>query len=133
MLEGEFINYRQIIPDEYGTSIRLKNIDLLESCERASLLAREGRNNLIKMNISKDILEITSNAEIGEVREELAVETEGKDLEIAFNSKYLTDALKVIEDEYVNIEFTTSVSPCIIKPEGSEAYTYLLLPVRVLS
>ncbi|MGI6697823.1 MAG: DNA polymerase III subunit beta [Clostridiales bacterium] len=133
VLEGEFINYRQIIPDEYGTSIRLKNIDLLESCERASLLAREGRNNLIKLNIAKDILEITSNAEIGEVREELAVETEGKDLEIAFNSKYLTDALKVIEDEYVNIEFTTSVSPCIIKPEGSEAYTYLLLPVRVLS
>ncbi|HOO12549.1 MAG TPA: DNA polymerase III subunit beta, partial [Bacillota bacterium] len=63
----------------------------------------------------------------------LAVETEGKDLEIAFNSKYLTDALKVIEDEYVSIEFTTSVSPCIIKPEGSGTYTYLLLPVRVLS
>jgi DNA polymerase-3 subunit beta len=133
VLEGEFINYRQIIPDEYGTSIRLKNIDLLESCERASLLAREGRNNLIKLNITRDVLEITSNAEIGEVREELAVETEGKDLEIAFNSKYLTDALKVIEDEYVNIEFTTSVSPCIIKPEESETYTYLLLPVRVLS
>ena len=133
VLEGDFINYRQIIPEEYGTVIRLKNVDLLESCERASLLAREGRNNLIKLNITRDRLEITSNAEIGEVREEIYTRTEGNELEIAFNSKYLTDVLKVIEDEYVKIEFTTNVSPCVIKPEGSEVYTYLLLPVRVIS
>jgi DNA polymerase-3 subunit beta len=133
LLEGDFINYRQIIPEEYGTVIRLKNVDFLESCDRASLLAREGRNNLIKFNITQNRLEITSNAEIGEVREELAIEFEGQDLEIAFNSKYLTDVLKVIEDEYVKVEFTTSVSPCVIKPEGSETYTYLLLPVRVIS
>ncbi|MDD2572938.1 MAG: DNA polymerase III subunit beta [Bacillota bacterium] len=133
LLEGDFINYKQIIPEEYGTRIRLKNEELLESCERASLLAREGSNNLIKLNITKNQLEITSNAEIGDVREEILSETEGQDLEIAFNSKYLTDVLKVIEDEYLRIEFTTSISPCIIKPEGSEDYTYLLLPVRVIS
>ncbi len=133
LLEGDFINYKQIIPEEYGTCIRLKNEELLESCERASLLAREGKNNLIKLNITKERLEITSNAEIGDVREEILVETEGQDLEIAFNSKYLTDVLKVIEGEYLRMEFTTSVSPCIIKPEGSEDYIYLLLPVRVIS
>ncbi len=133
LLEGDFINYNQIIPEEYSTCIRLKNIDLLGSSDRASLLAREGKNNLIKFNIIDDRIEITSNAEIGEVREEIAVEKEGQNIEIAFNSKYLTDVLKVIEGEYIKIEFTTSVSPCIIKPEDSEDYVYLLLPVRVIS
>lgn len=133
LLEGDFIDYKQIIPEEYGTCIRLNREELLNSCERASLLAREGRNNLIKLNITKDRLEITSNASIGDVREEVLAETEGEDLNIAFNSKYLTDVLKVLECEHLRIEFTTDVSPCIIKPEDSEDYTYLMLPVRTIS
>jgi DNA polymerase-3 subunit beta len=133
LLEGDFINYRQIIPDEYNTSVKVKNSELMDSCERASLLAREGKNNLIKFDIKKDSLQITSNAEIGEVLEEISVETEGNDLEIAFNSKYLTDVLKVVESEYIRMEFTTGVSPCIMKPEDGEKYIYLLLPVRVIS
>jgi DNA polymerase-3 subunit beta len=133
LLEGDFINYRQIIPEEYGTGITLKNAELLDSCERASLLAREGKNNLIKFSVQEDCLRITSNAEIGEVLEEITVETEGKDIEIAFNSKYLTDVLKIIESEYIKLELTTGVSPCIIKPKEGEHYIYLLLPVRVIS
>ncbi len=133
LLEGEFIDYRQIIPEEYNTSLRLKREKLLESCERASLMAREGKNNLIKLNITEKQLVITSNAEIGNVREEIPIEAEGAELEIAFNSKYLIDVLRIIEDEYLRIEFTTNVSPCIIKARDSEDYIYLLLPVRTMS
>lgn len=133
LLEGDFINYRQIIPEEYGTLVKVNNAQLLDSCDRASLLAREGKNNMIRFNIRQDSLQITSNAEIGEVFEEIPVETQGSGLEIAFNAKYLIDALKVIESEYIRLEFTTSVSPGIIKPEDSEKYVYLILPVRVLS
>lgn len=132
LLEGEFINYKQIIPDEYTTRVKVKTVELLESCERASLLAREGKNNLIKLSVLEDVLKITSNAEIGKVYEEVEIIAEGNDLDIAFNSKYLVDVLKVIESEYITMEFTTSISPCIIRPVESENYTYLLLPVRVL-
>jgi len=131
LLEGEFINYGQIIPDEYKTKIKVRTSDLLESCERASLLAREGKNNLIKLGISEKIIKITSNAEIGKAYEEVSVITVGDDLDIAFNSKYLIDALRVIEGDYISMEFTTNISPCIIRTVDSENYTYLLLPVRI--
>lgn len=133
LLEGDFINYRQIIPEEYTTKVKVNTLDFLEGCERASLLAREGKNNLIKLKISEEKIEIMSNAEIGEVHEDINVVTEGKDIEIAFNSKYLIDVLKVMESEFITMEFTTNVSPCIIKPLDSEVYVYLLLPVRVIA
>jgi DNA polymerase-3 subunit beta len=133
LLEGDFINYKQIIPDEYSTKIRVNTMDFLDSCERASLLAREGRNNLIKVSIKEDTMELSSNAEIGKVLEKVAIVTQGKDLDIAFNSKYLIDVLKVLESEQLEVEFTTNVSPCTIKPVDGEMYTYLLLPVRVIA
>lgn len=132
LLEGDFINYNQILPEEYKTRIKVLTSELVDSCERAELLARQGKNNLIKMEILQGKLIITSNAEIGQVHEELSIETEGQDLKIAFNSKYLLDALKIIEDHEVFLEFTTSVSPCVIKPIEDEYFVYLILPVRLL-
>lgn len=132
LLEGEFINYNQILPEEYKTRIKVLTSDLVDSCERAELLARQGKNNLIKMEVLQDKLIITSNAEIGQVHEELPIETEGQDIKIAFNSKYLLDALKIIEDNEIYLEFTTSVSPCVIKPLENEYFVYLILPVRLL-
>lgn len=132
LLEGEFINYEQIIPEEYKTRVKISRHDLLDSCERAALLARQGKNNLIKMEINQDTLVITSNAEIGQVHEEIAIEPEGQELKIAFNSKYFIDVLRNIEDEEIFLEFTTSVSPCVIKPLEENYFTYLILPVRVI-
>ncbi|HHT50544.1 MAG TPA: DNA polymerase III subunit beta [Eubacteriaceae bacterium] len=132
LLEGEFINYNQILPDEYKTRIKVYTNDLIESCERAELLARQGKNNLIKVEILQDQLVITSNAEIGHVREELPIEIEGEELKIAFNSRYILDALKVIEEEEIYLDFTTSVSPCIIRPVEDDNFVYLILPVRLL-
>ncbi|MCR1899243.1 DNA polymerase III subunit beta [Irregularibacter muris] len=132
LLEGEFINYNQIIPEEYKTKIKVKTKDLLDSCERAALLARQGKNNLIKMEIQGEQMVISSNAEIGQVHEEITIEIGGEELTIAFNSKYFIDALKIIEDEEIILEFTTSVSPCVIKPIEEDYFVYLILPVRLL-
>jgi len=131
LLEGEFINYEQILPKEYNTRAIVKTREILDSIERASLLAKEGKNNLIKLNIMDDFINISSNVEIGSVNERVEVKLEGDDLEIGFNSKYLLDALKVIDSEEIVMEFTTSVSPCIIKPCDNENYIYLVLPVRL--
>ena len=131
LLEGDFIKYGDILPKEHKCRVTADRAELLNSIERASLLAKEGKNNLIKLSIFRDKVIITSRSEEGNVKEEVFVEKDGVDLDIGFNSKYLLDVLKVIGDESIVMEFNTSVSPCLIKPVEGNAYEYLVLPVRI--
>lgn len=133
LLEGEFINYKQLMPREYNLRVKVKTKKLLNSIERASLLAKEGKNNLVRFSIRDDNMIITSNSDIGNVHEEIPITLEGEDLDIAFNSRYFIEALKIIDSEEIYLEFTTNVSPCILKPVDGVKYIYLLLPVRVSS
>lgn len=133
LLEGEFINYNQIIPKEYKSKVKVDTKDLLDSIERAALLGKEGRNNLVKFTISDENMIINSNSELGNVHEELEIELEGDDLQIAFNARYFIDALKVIDDEAVYLEFTTNLSPGIIRPINNDNIIHLVLPVRLAS
>lgn len=131
LLDGDFINYRQIVPDEYKLRLKVKTSELLDSIERASLFAREGKTNLVKFDINEDKMVITSNSQIGKVYEEVDIDIEGEGIKIAFNSKYFLDVLRVIDSEEIFLEFTTNVSPCVIKKCDSNNYIYLVLPVRL--
>lgn len=131
LLEGDFIKYRDILPKESQCRLVLSRDELLSSIERASLLAKEGKNNLIKMAIEGDSVTITSRSEEGNVKEVVDAEKTGNDLEIGFNSKYMMDALKVIPDDEISMEFNNSVSPCLVKPVQGDSYEYLILPVRI--
>ena len=133
LMEGEYIKYRDIIPDDSTTVVRAGRELLLESIERASLLAKEGRNNLIRMSIKDGLITITSRSEEGNVREEVAVEKTGDDLDIGFNSKFMMDVLKVTGDEEISLCFKTGTSPCVVRPVSGNAYEYLILPVRIPS
>ena len=148
LMEGEYIKYRDIMPTQSTTDIVIGRAILQESIERASLLAREGKNNLIKMTIKNNLLTITSRSEEGNVKEEIIMEKEGvnatgvsnllnpmekegEDLEIGFNSKFVIDVLKVIDDDEISMHFLTGTSPCMVKPVSGDAYEYLILPVRI--
>ncbi|WIV12598.1 DNA polymerase III subunit beta [Proteiniborus sp. MB09-C3] len=131
LLEGQFLNYNDIIRNEYKLKIKVKTRDLQECLERASLLAREGKNNLVKLDISDDRLIITSNSEIGNVFEELPIVLEGNDIKIAFNSKYILEGIKAIDSEEIVMYMTSNINPCIIRPAEDSSYTYLVLPVRL--
>lgn len=131
LLDGEFVKYEDILPKESQTRVILNRNDFLESIERASLLAKVGKNNLIKLDIKSNNIEITSKSEEGNVKEDVIISKEGNDLVIGFNSKYLIDALKVIDDEEINLLFNSSVSPCLIRPVSGDEYEYLVLPVRI--
>lgn len=133
LLEGEFIKYSSIIPEEFNLKIIAKRTELLNCIERASLMAKEGNTNLIKLNIQEDNLIITSNSQLGKVKEELNIILQGQPLQIAFNSKYLIDVMKIIEAEEITMEFTSSVSPCVVKNKNSDNCIYLVLPVRLLN
>ncbi|MCT8977618.1 DNA polymerase III subunit beta [Clostridium sp. CX1] len=133
LLEGEFIRYNSIIPEEYNLKVIAKRGDLLHCIERASLMAKDGNTNLIKLSMEEENMIITSNSQLGMVREELNIILQGQSLQIAFNSKYLIDVLKIMEEEEIVMEFSSSVSPCVIRNKEINNCTYLVLPVRLLN
>ena len=132
LLEGNFVNYKSLLPKEHKILVTVDKINLQSAIERASLMAKEGNSYLIKLDISSDKLLITSNSQLGKVKEEVPVELQGENIEIAFNSRYLLDVLKNVEDDKVVLQMTSSVSPCVIKAEQTDLYEYLVLPVRLM-
>lgn len=133
LLEGDFLRYEQVFSPDYETKILVDRRNFLMSIERAALISREGKKNPIRVEIDGDKMIITSNAELGTSREELDVLLEGKEIVIAFNPKYLIDALRAIDDDNVYIQFISPLTPCIINPEEGDHYKYLILPIRVNS
>ena len=133
LLAGEYINYRQILPADWMIRAAV-NCQIFESAlERASLMAREGKNNrnLLKLSITAEDMTITSAAEMGDVREVLPVTAEGGEIEIAFNANYLKDVIRNVSDEEVSMRFNSNVSPCVICPVQGDGFLYLVLPIRV--
>ena len=128
---GKYIDYERILNRTGSINIRVKRNDILKSTERASRLASVQNNDLIRFNIDKDILVIKSLNEEGNIEEKVEIINDGENLNIGLNSKYLKDALSVIEDEEIVMNFRDSISPCIIKPLKGDRYTYLILPIRM--
>ena len=131
LLAGEYIDYRRIIPTEFKTKARANRIAVMDAIDRASLMAREGKNNLIKMSFRQDILKISSNAEMGDVEEEIEADLNGDNIDIAFNAKYIIDVIRNVSDEVLYMNFNSNVSPCVVTAPSGESYEYLILPVRV--
>ena len=131
LLEGEFLNYKNIIPKEFETRLRISKKEILSSIERASLITMEEKKYPVKFDVTSDNVMIFSNTTLGAVRENLKVEVEGRKINIGFNPRYFIDALKVIEDEEIDILFTSDIGPCTIKPIEGDNYAYMILPVRI--
>ena len=132
LLEGKFINYNSLLPQEHKLLVDVNRQELQNAIERASLMAKDGNTNLIKLDIQQDNLVITSNSQLGKVREEMSIKLQGDEVQIAFNSRYLLDVLKNIEDDEVVMKMTSGISPCVIEEKNSDNAKYLVLPVRVM-
>lgn len=130
LLEGEFINYVQILPKEFITEVKAEKNVLMNSLERATVVARESKN-LVKLDIKENHIQITANSESGKVNETVPAVTDGKDVTIAFNSRYLCDALRAMNEEFVGIYLNNPISPCVMRPASGEDYFYLILPIRI--
>lgn len=130
VLQGDFVKYRNILPTEHATRVMADTVSLLGSLERASILARQSKTNLVNLLIEGDVMTITSDSEVGRTREEVGISLTGKNLTIAFNSRYLLDVLKEVKDDSLIFDFNTSVSPCVVRPVQGESFYYLVLPVK---
>lgn len=133
LIEGEFLNYNNIIPKSFKTRVRVETRLFEKSLEMGSVLAKEDGNYLIKLKINANSIEINAVSEYGSIDDEIPVYTEGEVLNIAFNVKYMLDVLKVIEDDEVYMEFDSRLKPCIIRPVDSNKFMYMVVPVNVRS
>lgn len=128
LIEGEFPNYRQVIPQEQKEKIKLNREKFLLAVKRTIVLSTQDYQ-VAKLEIFKNKLVISkSTPDVGESREELASEYSGKEMIIGFNPAYLIDALKNIQDEFINLEVWDPEKPGVIRSDG---YIYLVLPMRV--
>jgi len=133
LLEGDFIRYSQIFSKDFTTMMVVNRQQLLGSLERSVLVAMENRQISITLDIKDDQLIITSKSEKGHTYDEIPCETDGTDMTIYFNPRYLLDALKAIDEESIVLKFNTSRSPCTIESltdEGATQYKYLIVPLR---
>jgi DNA polymerase-3 subunit beta len=130
VLQGDYVKYKNILPAEHTTRLIINKLDFLNSLERASILARQSKTNLVNLSIDGDLMTITSDSEVGKAREEVAMSLTGKGLDISFNSRYLLDVLKEVKDDEIVLDMKTNISPCMIHPVQGDSYLYLVLPVK---
>lgn len=135
ILEGEFLNYNNVIPKERETRIKVNKNSLQNAIERASIFSitasEKEKKYPIKMYITLGSVIISCTSQVGDAKEEVLTVTEGKELEIGFNPKYMVEALKAIDEEEVFLDFGSNISPCLIKSTVDDKYVYMVLPIRL--
>ncbi len=135
ILDGEFLNYKNVIPSNWETRMKVNKSSLQNSFERISLISastiEKEKKYPVKVQVDIGKITISCTNQTGDAKEELFVATEGKNLEVGFNPKYFLDSLKAIDDEEVYVEFGSSISPCLIKSIDNNDYTYMILPIRL--
>ena len=129
LIEGNYPNYRQVIPGESKERVPLAREEFLHALRRAEIMTSE-KSNSVKLNFGKNRLEITANApEVGEAKESLAVNYKGTEMAIAFNPKYLIDPLNALANDEVFLELIDELSPGVVKINGP--FLYVVMPMRL--
>ena len=135
LLDGEFLNYNSVIPENWETRARVNKNNLQNCFERISLISASSiekeKKYPVKLSVEIGKMVISCTNQTGDAKEEMFISTEGQNLEVAFNPKYFLDALRAIDDEEINVDFGSSISPCIIRPVDDGDYIYMILPIRL--
>ena len=132
LIEGEYFKIDQMLSNDYETKVKVNKKELLSCIDRATLLVKEGDKKPIIINFLDESMELKINSILGSMNEDIDIEKQGKDLMIGFNPKFMIDALRVIDDEEVDLYMVNSKAPCFIKNE-EESYIYMILPVNFIN
>jgi len=131
LIEGDYFHVDNMLGGDPQTKIKINKKEFYSSLERAELLIKEGENKPIIFEASDEIMDMKINTALGSMHEDIQIEKEGNDIRIGFNPKFIIDALKVIDDEDIDLYMINQKAPCFIKNED-ETYLYLILPVNIL-
>lgn len=130
LIEGLYFNVDQMISKDYETKFQISRREFMDSIERSMLLIKESDKKPIIIQVADNTMQVSIQSAIGSLKEEILVNKEGKDIRIGFNPRFLTDALRVIDDENVEIYMVNSKAPCFIR-DAEDSYIYLILPVNI--
>ena len=129
LIDGEYFKIDQMISSDYDTKLSINKKEILDCIDRATLLVKEGDKKPIIMNITNGNMELSINSVIGSMKEDIEINKEGKDIIIGFNPKFFIDALRVIDEDTIDIYMVNPKAPCYIK-DADNRYIYLILPVN---
>lgn len=135
LLEGQYPNYRQLVPKQFARQVTVERRSLISALERIAVLA-DRKNNIVKISLDSAQQQITVSVDaqdVGSGQEAVPAQLTGEDLDIAFNVKYLLDGLKVLPSTEVQIQVNTATSPVVLVPIGAMKMTYLVMPVQIRS
>ncbi len=130
LLDGNYIDYRRLIPVDCRTRVLIDREEILQSVDRAQLIARGGSNSII-FSVGENCLTVKAESILGKLEDDFELTVVGDPIDIAFNPKYCINILRAIEDEKVYMEFTTNISPCVFRPVQGDRYAYLIVPMRI--
>ncbi len=132
LLEGDFLDWRRVVPTNCPIRLGAHVSDLLSSIERVGLVVNEKYKSPVRCVFSNQELQLRTNTTLGSAQDKCAISGDGKELEIGFNGRYLSDALKAIPCEEVILELTNGLSPIVLTPaENKYDFSYMVLPVRI--
>ncbi|MBU6229217.1 MAG: DNA polymerase III subunit beta [Cyanobacteria bacterium REEB459] len=133
LLEGQYPNYRQLLPKQFSHQVTFNRRDLIASLGRIAVLATQ-KNNIIKVSLNQAQQQVSLTVEaqeLGSGQEDLPAQITGEDLDIAFNVTYLLDGLKSFDTQAVQMQCNSSTSPAVLTPLGEKQITYLVMPVQI--
>ncbi len=131
IMDGEFINYQKILSPSYSSVLTVNARDIISIIERISLVINDQLNTPVRCYLHKGEVIFSCATAVGKAIDSCEAELEGNELEIGFNSKYLTEALKASESEKVRLCFNGAVSPMIILPTEGDSFMYMVMPMRL--
>ena len=132
LLEGDFLDWRRVVPTNCPVKLVANVSDLASSVERVGLIVSEKYKSPVRCIFSNQVLNMRTTTTIGAAEDRCAIAGDGKELEIGFNVRYLADALKVIPSEEVTLELTNGLSPIVLTPvDDKYDFAYMVLPVRI--
>ena len=132
LLEGEFLDWRRVVPTNCPIKLTAHVGDLTSSIERVGLIVSEKYKSPVRCVFGNQVLQMRTNTTIGAAEDQCSIAGDGKELEIGFNVRYLADALRAVPSEEVVMELTNSLSPIVLTPaEDKYEYAYMVLPVRI--
>ena len=132
LLEGEFLDWRKVVPMNCPIKLIANVSDLASSVERVGLIVSEKYKSPVRCVFSNQVLSMRTNTTIGAAEDRCSIAGDGKELEIGFNVRYLADALKVVPSEEVTLELTNGLSPIVLTPvDDKKDFAYMILPVRI--
>jgi DNA polymerase-3 subunit beta len=131
LIEGQFPNFQKVIPQEFSKRLIVPTDQFQQSVRRAAIVARDNANRIILRTADAKLTINAESSTVGTAYEEVDIVRDGDDIEMAFSAKYLLDFLSIVETEAIEMQLTGNLSPALLKPQESEDYNYVLMPMQI--